>query len=100
MVNFRRSIVTILAASSVSTVQAGQSQNSVAPKRVMNGECSFSLTDPYSGRVEKSDAAPVGEQHASYLAHVKKDHTFRILLYISDVWGKRVWRGFARKWRI
>jgi len=79
MVNFKQFIVTILAASSVSTVQAGQSQNSVAPKHVMNGECSFSLVDPYSGRVEKSDAVPVGEQHASYLAHVKKGR------YIQDI---------------
>lgn len=72
MVNFKRFIVTILAISSVSMAQAGQDLSSAAPKEVMNGECSFSLTDPYSGRFERNDAAPVGEQHASYLAHVKR----------------------------
>jgi len=79
MVSFKRFIVTILVVSSISMAQAGQSQNSVAPRKVMNGECSFSLVDPYSGRLEKNDAAPVGEQHSSYLAHVKKGR------YIQDI---------------
>lgn len=79
MVSVKRFVMVILVAGSVSTAQAGQLQQSAMRKSAMNGECTFSLVDPFSGRLEKSGSAPVGEQHASYLAHIKKGR------YIQDL---------------
>lgn len=79
MVNFKRFAVMILLAGSVSAAQAGQLQKLFTQKTAMNGECAFSLDDPFSGRLEESHSTSVGEQHASYLAHIRKRH------YVQDL---------------